>query len=167
MWDDVGMARQSLMDKHPDLRVVVAEKFVEGASNQEIADAINAALPQLGTPVNRETIPVYRRHPSVEALIARRRRERINLITSKIDSKIEAWLNNAKVHHDIEVLLKIRKELMPERTREQGDDEMNEDRLVEEMFDKAYEDPDFAERMKDAVDRVGEGIEDQVSPDAS
>lgn len=155
------------MDKHPDLRVIVAEKFVEGASNQEIADAINAELPQLTTPVNRETIPAYRRHPSVEALIARRRRERINLITSKIDSKIEAWLNNAKVNHDIETLLKIRKELMPERTKEQGDDEMSEDRLVEEMFDKAYEDPDFADRMKAAVDRVGEGVEDQVSPDAA
>lgn len=149
------MARQSLMDKHPDLRVTVAEMFTEGSSNQEIADAINKTVPNLSSPVNRETIPAYRRHPDVEALIAKRRRERINLITSKIDSKIEAWLNNAKIVHDIETLLKIRKELMPERTREQGDDEMSEDRLVEEMFDKAYEDPDFAERMKDAVDRVG------------
>jgi hypothetical protein len=158
------MARESLMDKHPDLRVLVAEKFVEGASNQEIADAINETVPNLSSPVHRETIPAYRRHPSVEALIARRRRERINLITSKIDSKIEAWLTNAKIHHDIEVLLKIRKELMPERTKEQGDEEMNEDRLVEEMFDKAYEDPDFAERMKAAVDRVGDTPEDQVAP---
>jgi hypothetical protein len=156
------MARESLMDKHPDLRVIVSEKFVEGASNQEIADAINQALPQLPTPVHRETIPAYRRHPSVEALIARRRRERINLITSKIDSKIEAWLTNTKIHHDIETLLKIRKELMPERTKEQGGEEMNQDRLVEEMFDKANEDPDFAERMKEAVDRVGETAEDQV-----
>jgi hypothetical protein len=150
------MARESLMDKHPDLRVLVADKFVEGASNQEIADAINAALPQLPKEVHRETIPAYRRHPSVEALIARRRRERINLITSKIDSKIEAWLTNTKINHDIETLLKIRKELMPERTKEQGGDDMNEDTLVEELFDKAYEDPDFAERMKDAVDRIDE-----------
>jgi hypothetical protein len=142
------------MDKHPDLRDLVATKFVEGASNQEIADAINKALPQLGTPVNRETIPAYRRHASVEAKIAKLRRERINLITSKIDSKIEAWLNNAKIEHDIETLLKIRKELMPERTSERGDEEMDQDKLVEEMFDEAYKDPNFADRLKDAVDRV-------------
>lgn len=147
--------RQSLMDKHPDLRVIVAEKFVTGCSNQEIADAINAAVPNLDRPVNRETIPAYRRHPDVEAMIARRRRERINLITSKIDSKIESWLNNAKVNHDIETLLKIRKELMPERMKDRGDDTMDEDRLVEEMFDRAYEDPEFAARMQDAASRVG------------
>jgi hypothetical protein len=157
------MPRESLMDKHPDLRKVVAQKFVEGAPNQDIADAINKALPQLSKPVNRETIPAYRRHPAVEALIARLRRERINLITAKIDSKIESWLNNAKIHHDIETLLKIRKELMPERTSERGDEQMDEDKLVEEMFDKAYEDPDFAERMKEAVDRVDEDPAEQAS----
>jgi hypothetical protein len=150
------MPRPSLMDKHPDLRVVVAEMFTDGSSNQEIADKINSTVPNLDRPVSRETIPTYRRHPDVEALIAKRRRERINLITSKIDSKIEGWLNNAKIHHDIETLLKIRKELMPERTREREDGDMSEDRLVEEMFDKAYEDPEFAERMKEAVDRVGD-----------
>lgn len=155
------------MDKHPDLRVIVAEKFVEGSSNQEIADAINAAVPNLDRPVNRETIPTYRRHPDVEAHIARRRRERINLITSKIDSKIESWLNNAKVNHDIEVLLKIRKELMPERMKDRGDETMDEDKLVEEMFDRAYEDPEFAARMKSAADRVGDGAPAEPAPDAA
>jgi hypothetical protein len=157
------------MDKHPDLRVVVAEMFVEGSSNKEIADKINAMVPNLERPVNRETIPAYRRHPSVEALIAKRRRERINLITSKVDSKIEAWLNNAKINHDIDTLLKIRKELMPERTRERGDEEMDQDTLVEEMFDRAYEDPDFAERMKAAVERTDEtnDVGDPAEPDAS
>lgn len=157
------------MDKHPDLRVIVAEKFVEGASNQDIADAINKELPQIDKPVNRETIPAYRRHPDVEAMIARRRRERINLITSKIDSKIESWLNNAKVVHDIETLLKIRKELMPERTKDRGDDTLDEDRLVEEMFDRAYEDPEFAARMQDAASKVGadDAAAKTPAPDAS
>jgi hypothetical protein len=153
------------MDKHPDLREVVAEEFVKGSSNQEIADKLNTALPNLSQKINRETIPAYRRHPSVEAKIAKLRRERINLITSKIDSKIEAWLNNAKIEHDIEVLLKIRKELMPERTGERGDEEMDQDKLVEEMFDEAYRNPDFADRMKEAVDRVDEDPAEPV-PDA-
>lgn len=140
------------MDRHPDLRVIVADLFVNGSSNQEIADAINKAVPNLDRPVNRETIPTYRRHPEVEAIIARKRRERINLITSKIDSKIEAWLNNKKVEHDIETLLKIRKELMPERMKDRDDDELTEDRFVEEMFDRAYEDPEFAERLKASIE---------------
>jgi hypothetical protein len=148
------MARISLIEKHPDLVPLIAEMYVQGAPNQDIADAINKALPSLSQPVNRETIPKYRRHPAVEAKIAKLRKERINRVTHLIDAKLEAWLTNTKVSHDIETLLKIRKELMPERLQERGDDEMDEDRLVEEMFDKAYEDPDFASRMKAAVDRV-------------
>jgi len=152
------MARHSLLDKHPDLRVLVATEFVEGASNQEIADAINRELPQLSTPVNRETITAYRRHPEVEAMIAKYRRERINIITSKVDSKILAWLNNKKLTHDIETLLKVRRELMPERLKERGDSELDADKLVEEMFDRAAEDPDFAERMKGAVEVTEEAM---------
>lgn len=163
------MARESLMDKHPDLRVTVAEMFVEGASNQDIADAINAELPQLPQKTHAETIVKYRRHPDVEALIARRRRERINMITSKVDSKILAWLSNAKVEHDMETLLKIRKELMPERLKEREDSELSGDQLVETMFDRAYEDPDFAERMMEAVKRVDEQPtpEQQATADVS
>jgi hypothetical protein len=150
------MPRESLMDKHPDSRVIVAEMFVEGASNKDIAEKLNQEYPELERPVHHETIVKYRRHPDVEALIARRRRERINIITSKIDSKILAWLSNAKVSHDMETLLKIRKELMPERLKEREDSELSGDQLVEAMFDKAYEDPNFAERLQEAVKRVEE-----------
>lgn len=142
------------MDKHQDLRDVVAEAYAGGANNQEIANIINAIYPELN--VYKDTILEYRRHPAVLAIIRRLIEERHNRVVRKVDSKIEERLRNAD-KMDVKTLLEIRKTLAGDKHI--IDDKRPEDgqrSAVEELFDAAQEDPEMAERImaaQDAADR--------------
>lgn len=147
------MARTSLMDKHPELRELVAEMYANGADNQTIANAINAKFPEQN--VHKNTIIIYRRHPEVLSKIRRLIDERHTRVIRTVDSKLEERLRNADVM-DVKTLLEIRKTLAGEK--HVIDDQRPEDggrSMTEELFDLADEDPEAAERIMAAQEADG------------
>lgn len=138
------MSGVSLMDRDPSLRDIVAEGYVEGLTNQQIAD-------KLGRGVHKDTITDYKRHPAVVAIADRLTKERHLQITSKIDSALLKRLEHVdKI--DTETLLKIRKEILPERV--EIDDKRKREDVVGELFDLAGEDPELAERLMAAQEKA-------------
>jgi transposase len=128
------------MDREPHLREIVAESYVNGMTNAQIADAI-------GYGVHPDTITDYKRHPKVQAIAERLTKERHLQITSKIDASLLKRLDHVdKI--DTETLLKIRKEILPERI--EVNDTTKRASLVEELMDLADEDPELAQRLLDA-----------------
>lgn len=141
----------SLMERRPDLAVIVAEHYVAGDSNEQIAHALNAADSTLN--VHKDTITDYRRIPDVAAMIERLSKERIARLTRKIDGKLEARLDgDDKI--DTETLLKIRKELLGGVRKIEFKDtsESGKKSATEKMWDEADKDPDSAARMMAATD---------------
>lgn len=141
------------MDKHPELRELVAEMYANGADNQTIANAINAKFPEQN--VHKNTIIIYRRHPEVLSKIRRLIDERHTRVIRTVDSKLEERLRNADVM-DVKTLLEIRKTLAGEK--HVIDDQRPEDggrSMTEELFDLADEDPEAAERIMAAQEADG------------
>lgn len=139
------MTGVSLMEREPELQEMVAKLFVEGKGNKEIAEA-------LGRGVHPDTITDYKRHPAVQRIAMRMTRERHLQITSKIDTALAERLKHAdKI--DTETLLKIRKEILPDRI--EIADKTNSGSIIEEMWDAANEDPQLAEKMQKALEAAG------------
>lgn len=139
----------SLMERRPDLAVIVAEHYVAGDSNEQIAHALNAADSSLNT--HKDTITDYRRIPDVAAMIERLSKERIARLTRKIDGKLEARLDG-KDKIDTETLLKIRKELLGGvRKIEFKDTSDGKKSATAKLWDAADDDPEAAARMMAAT----------------
>lgn len=131
------MARPSLLDNQPELAEVIATAYIEGETNEQIAKALPGN-------VHKNTITSYRRDPRVKKIIEKLTNERISRITRKIDSQLEERLRDAK-SMDTETLLKIRKELLPERIQITNGDKGND--LVEELWRRADGNPALAEAL--------------------
>lgn len=136
------MARPSLLDKEPHLREVVAELYIDGKTNAEIAEAI-------GRGVHKDSITTYRRRPDVQQIIDRLSRERESLIKRKIDSTLLARLEHSD-KMDTEILLRIRKEILPKRLEVKNTDDRGS--ITDELFDAADKDPAVAVRLLDAME---------------
>jgi len=124
---------------------LLAQMYVDGLTHVEIAEEFNS------TP---RSVPNWLKRADVQARAAELGRARVNRVTRKIDSIIEARLEHTdKI--DTETLLKIRKELSPQRI-EVG-------RAGE--FDKAAEAAawaalDAGEEPPAAIEAVAEEIDD-------
>ena len=137
------------MAKRPELQVIVAEHYVAGDTNIQIAHALNAQDPSLN--VHKDTITDYRRYPDVAVMIKTLSEERIARLTRKIDSKLEARLD-ADAEIDTETLLKIRKELLGGRLKiEHKDTSEGRKSATERMWKAADDDPEAAARMMAAT----------------
>lgn len=129
------------MDREPELRKVVAEAYVNGATNAEIAELLQRG-------VHADTITDYKRHPAVRAIALRLTEERHLQITSKIDNALMGRLNSHIDKIDIETLLKIRKEVLPERIEIK--DTTNRQAVVEELLKLSDSDPAAAKLLMEA-----------------
>lgn len=119
------------------LRELIAEAYADGRSRQQIADAI-------GDNCHKDTVTEYLKDDEIQAMIDRLSRERINRVTRKIDAALESRLEHVdKI--DTETLLKIRKEMLPERI--EIDDKTDRSTLVEELWGAADQDPELAQRL--------------------
>lgn len=125
------------MDREPELQELVAEAYVNGDTNAQIAE-------KLGRGVHKDTITDYKRHPKVQAIAERLTKERHLQITSKIDTALMKRLDHVdKI--DTDTLLKIRKEILPERI--EVTDKTKRASIVEELWDLADQDPEVAARL--------------------
>jgi hypothetical protein len=137
------------MEKRPELQVIVAEHYVAGDSNEQIAHALNAADSSLN--VHKDTILDYRRYPDVAVMIERLSKERIARLTRKIDSKLAARLDSDD-EIDTETLLKIRKELLGgARKIEISTPADGKKSATSKLWDAADADPEAAARMMAAT----------------
>lgn len=94
--------RQALIDEYPELRDTLAELFVDGKTQQEIADAMSVK--------DRGTVAVWLKRADIQARISKLIQERANSMLSKTDAKIMGYLTgSSKI--SLENLLKIRREL--------------------------------------------------------
>lgn len=141
------MARPSLLDNEPYLAELIAELYLDGKTNQEIADA-------LGRGVHKDTVTDYRRDPRVRKIIRRLSEEREALITRRVDRVILERLKNAE-EIDTETLLKIRKEMMPKRIEVSG--EVSHADLVRELWEAADSNPELAATLM----ALGAGDDDE------
>lgn len=139
------MARTSLMDKAPELRAVIADGFLEGKTNQLIADEINKRYPQ-ALPVNKETITDYRRHPEVAPLIEAGKKERELRAVRKLDHALLAKLDAAAENMSVKELVEIRKALVGE-THHNKNEEVEGETLQEKLMKLADTDPAQAEKL--------------------
>ena len=133
-----------MMDRNPWMRDIVAQGMVDGKTNQQIADDL-----QHGT--HRDSVTDYKRHEAVLNIAERLTKERFVQITGKIDSSLLARLEHVE-KIDIETLLKIRKEVLPERI--EITNKNNKQSIVQELFDLADSDPELAAQIMDAQEKA-------------
>lgn len=100
------MTRSLLED--PEIVDQFVELYVAGATHQTIADTFG---------VDRKTIQNWLKRPEIQAIISELRQRRVNRMTRKIDAMLEAKIDdpNAAKNLDVETLLKIRRELVPQK----------------------------------------------------
>lgn len=131
------MARPSLLDNEPALAQTIADAYMDGMTNQEIADL-------LGRGVHKDTITDYKRDPRVRNRIKAISDEREGQISRTID---KALLERAKHPEklDTKTLLEIKKTLNPKRI--EITDGSKQSDLVEELWRAADGDPVLAEKL--------------------
>lgn len=144
------MARHSLMNTHPELRDLVAELYVAGESNQSIANALNAAYPELN--VHPNTITDYRRHDEVAPLITKLSEERRARLLRKVDSQLEAALEGKKL--DAPTLIQLRKAIAPPTQKIEAKNTTGQS-ASERLWIEADKDPAAAQRLLEAGDEPG------------
>jgi len=132
------------MERHPWMQDIVAEAMVNGKTNQEIADLL-----QHGT--HKDSVTDYKKHPAVQAKAERLTKERFLQITGKIDSALLARLEHVD-KMDTEELLKIRKEILPERI--EVTNKTDKASIIAELFDLLDKDPEKAAEVMDAQERA-------------
>lgn len=141
------MARTSYLDKFPELRDFVALKYIEGYSNQAIADAVNNEWEALN--VHKDTIITWRKDDEVDAKVHRLNRERVARILRRTDTELERRLEKMAQNMDTDELIKLRKEFRPERDAH-TDEKVDRAGLIQELFGAAQEDPELAQKIADA-----------------
>ncbi len=89
------------------VRDQLAEMLSRGAERPEMAETFN---------VHPDTITEWKRDGIVQAKVAKLNQERVNKITARIDNEVERRLKDLE-DMDIEVILRIRKELIPAKVQ--------------------------------------------------
>lgn len=128
------MARPSALED-PDFAKEVAEAFANGCTREEMAEAFA---------VTKASITRWRKDPRVKRLVHTILGERVQRVSSKVDSIIEARLQHAE-NMTIKELLDIRKEFVGDNLRGKLD-EADGDTINAAM--KAVEDPGFSAALQ-------------------
>lgn len=144
------MGRISSLDAIPELRDFIADCWVAGKTNQQIADAVTEVWPAL-TPGKR-TIQEWRHDDEVALRVSRATRDRIARVLRKTDAVIWDALEKRADQMDVQELLAIRKAFAPE-VDARTDEKTDKAGIVNELFGRAADDPEFAKRLADAVKR--------------
>jgi hypothetical protein len=122
----------------PDYVKEVAEAFANGCTREEMAETFS---------VTKATITRWRKDPRVKRQVHTILGERVQRVSSKVDSVIEARLQNAE-NLTIKELLDIRREFVGSNLRNKLD-EADGDTINAAMA--AVEDPEFVAAMEAAM----------------
>jgi len=123
----------------PDYVKEVAEAFANGCTREEMSETFS---------VTKATITRWRKDPRVKRQVHTILGERVQRVSSKVDSVIEARLQNAE-NLTIKELLDIRREFVGDNLRNKLD-EADGDTINAAM--EAVEDPDFVAKLAGMMD---------------
>lgn len=126
----------------PEFAQQVAELYAAGTSKKEMAETLGCYP---------DTIPRWVRDPRVQAYVTRITQERVNRITRRVDSEMEARLAHVS-GWDLQDLLKVRKEYL-ERALKAGDAGTNVAATTDELSEAMDADPELAEQLRKLVEK--------------
>lgn len=136
-----NMPKQSRISE-PDFAKAVAEAYSDGMSRAEMAAMFNVSKP---------TITTWTRDPRVQAHASKMALDRVNRITRKVDSEIDARLQHID-NWDIDTILKVRKEYLDRSLKiDLGVGATAE--TTNEILEAMDSDPDFAEAILELADK--------------
>jgi transposase len=118
--------------ENADDRRTLARLYADGQKREEIAKVFN---------VHPDTITTWVQRADVQAMISKYTEERANRILRKTDKSIEGRLEHVD-KMDIETLLKVRKEFVPDRS--ETTIKVDQAGAVEDLVEKLAKDPDLA-----------------------
>lgn len=138
-----SVARTSRIDQDPDLALFVAEKIMDGFTNDQVAEVV-------GEGTDPRTIGRWKQHPIVRGHLNRLRDDRANRVDSKIMAhlltKIETPQEIKKL--SVKELLEIRRELLgPATQRHVVSKGANEDEALAALMTRLQDDPKLAEAL--------------------
>lgn len=143
------MPRQSALDNFPGLRDFIAVQWHEGRNNQAIAEAIAEEWPALDP--SARTIVRWRQDEEIKQKVAVMQRDRVTRIVRRVDAQIMQRLDERAEELDIDELIKIRKALVP-NVDAFTDEKQDKKGILESLFSKAHDDPDFAKSLQNAFE---------------
>lgn len=136
----------------PGFAKAVAEAYTDGLKRAEMAELFGC---------HEDTMSDWVRDPRVQAHAMRLVQERVGRITRKLDSEIDRRILDVddEDKYPMELILKMRKELLDRAIRFDFGNGKNEAQLTSDAISAAEEDPDFAREMiawatgQDAADK--------------
>lgn len=134
------MARPSPL-ADPDFAQQVAQAFVDGTTVKQMMDIFGVG--------SHHTIAAWRRDPRVKRISLKLTEDRILRITRRIDSKIEAILEEAD-ELDVKDLVLLRKEFLGGALRAQT--EKADEQTIGEAMDWVEANPDLAKLLADSME---------------
>lgn len=121
----------------PEFAKQVADLFVSGMAREEMAQELDCA---------KDTIRVWVRDPRVQAHARRLSVERVQRISRKIDSEIEARLAGID-DWALDEILKVRKEYLDRPLKISDGEMMDTGKTTNELAEAMDQSPDFAEQL--------------------
>lgn len=138
--------------KDPEFCKLVAELYIRGVNKDEMAEEFDC---------DPQTISRWVRDPRVQAHATRMTAERINRITRRIDSEMEARLAGAK-NWKIDELIKVRTEYLKHSIKATGGN-VNTADTTAELSEAMDQSPDLAAALQALIEGRAEDLPD---PDA-
>lgn len=136
------MARPSTLDQHDGLREFIADKWMAGCTNKEVAEKVAEQFQDVEEPSIR-TVQNWRQDEVVAEKIHAVMRERIARVVRKTDSAIDQ-LDFSQL--TVDEIIKIRREFLPERDA-LTDEKTDATKTAEELFGAMEDDPEFAQKV--------------------
>lgn len=133
------MARISRL-ANPEFAAAVGEAYAKGFSRQEMADEFGA---------HKDTITDWCQDPRVQKYAARFAQERVNRITRKLDSELDARLDEIRDEDKfpVELILKMRKEMLDRSLKIDLGKAGEQPETINEMVQNLEENPDLARQL--------------------
>lgn len=147
------MGMTSTLDRVDGLRERIAELWVEGLTNNAIAETVHSEFAEIEDVPVKNTIINWRKDEVVENKIHALMRERIGRVVRKTDAAIAKKLEDVD-DLTVDEVLKIRKEFVPERDA-LTDEKQDASQIDEDLFGLMEDDPEFAEKLMGDLDGVG------------
>lgn len=129
-------------------RKTFARLYADGQTREQIAQVFNVHL---------DTVTTWAHRADVQALISKYTEERANRVLRKVDKSIEGRL--AQVDDmDVETLLKIRKEFVPDRS--ETTIRVDQAGAIEDLVEQLTADPSLAAALLDGAKQPDEPEDD-------
>lgn len=149
------MGMTNTLDRVDGLRDRVAELWVEGYTNNKLAEQVFREFEDIEAVPVKNTVINWRKDDVVENKIHALMRDRIGRIVRKIDQVISQKVENGD-DLTVDEAIKIRKEFVPERNAF-TDEKQDAAAIDEDLFGLMEDDHEFAERLMGDDEPIPDG----------